>query len=296
MKSFFNKTLLVSCLLACSFIRLEAQVNFYNMNKWQDSLLRLGKEMYNLQGEAERMDKNFTFVKTLVSSLKEKHSYLYNFEKLDMISVLRSPDDKFRVFSWHIPLNDGSYLYYGAIQSKTKDGKLQLSGLLDKTFEIENPEIAVVGTDYWYGAQYYDMVPLGQDYVLLGWKGHGSTYSKKVIEILHVENGVFKLGKPVFSDESKITRKIFNFTREASMYLKYHPENKQIIFDHIVPADPSLKGNFRYYGPDLTFDAYEIQNGKLQYQSDILFQNPTREADDLNLVPGKALPNKKSGL
>lgn len=95
-KFFFRFLLLISILTIGG--RLQAQVNFYNMNKWQDSLLMLGKDMYRLKGEAERLEKNFTFVKSLVSALKEKHSYMYNFEKLNMISVVKAPDDRFRIF------------------------------------------------------------------------------------------------------------------------------------------------------------------------------------------------------
>ncbi|QBQ41866.1 hypothetical protein [Sphingobacterium psychroaquaticum] len=266
------------------------------MNKWQDSLLMLGKDMYRLKGEAERLEKNFTFVKSLVSALKEKHSYMYNFEKLNMISVVKAPDDRFRIFSWNIPLNDGSYLYYGAIQTKTKDGKLDLVPLLDKTFWVENPDSDILKPDHWYGAQYYDIVSMGDAYVLLGWKGHEPTYTQKVIEILHFENGVYSLGKKVFSDNPIWSRRIFKYTSQASMYLKYHKDKNSFIFDHIVPAAPNLVGKFAYYGPDLTYDAYVIEQGKLVLKSNIPFQNPPREEDHLNIVPGKAIPKKSSGF
>ncbi|SFS50778.1 hypothetical protein SAMN05660206_102299 [Sphingobacterium wenxiniae] len=296
MKILFKKILLSICLLTVCLQESKAQVNFYNMNKWQDSLVNLGKDMYRLKGEAERLEKNFAFVKTLVSSLKEKHSFIYTFDKLDMISIIQDPNDNFRIFSWHIALNDGSYLYYGAIQRKSKNGALELTPLLDKTFEIQNPEEEQTGLDYWYGAQYYDIIPIQDAYVLLGWKGHGPTYSQKVIEILHQDNGAFKLGKPVFSDNPKMARKIFRYTRQAAMYLKYHEAEQQIIFDHIVPADPSLEGSYEYYGPDLSFDAYKINGANLQFLEDIPFENPPRDEDDLNIVPGRAIPKKKSGL
>jgi len=272
------------------------QADVTAMDRWQDSLAGLGWAMYNLPGQEERIQQNAAFVKTLVSALKEPHSYGYDFQGLDMVSVLRSPQDDFRIFSWHIVLNDGSYLYYGAIQSKTGDGRLKLSPLLDKTFAIKNPETEELETDHWYGAQYYDIVPLGRDYVLLGWKGHGSDYSQKVIEILHTENGRFRLGKAVFSDDPKMVRRVFSFAKGVSMYLKWHPDKKRIILDHIVAAEPGLEGDFRHYGPDLTFDAYETNTGKLRQIVNIPFHNTETGADDPNLVPGRAIPNRRSGL
>lgn len=295
-KFFFNSffaLVLLSCIAAGP---VKAQVNFHKMGNWQDSLLNLGTVMFNSKSEAERLEKNFVFVKTLVSSLKEPHAYLFNFDKLKMISVLRAADDKFRIFSWNIPLHDGSYLYYGAIQLKTKDGKLKLVPLLDKTFEIANPEEALLKPDNWYGAQYYDIQPLGNVYILLGWKGHGPSYSQKVIEILDFENDSFLLGKKVFSDQPQLQRKLFSYTRQASMYLKYHKAENSLIFDHIVPADSSLIGNFKYYGPDLTHDAYQLKQGQLLFKSNVPFTNLPNEADKLNIIPGKAIPKKKSGL
>lgn len=266
------------------------------MNNWQDSLLRLGQDMFTTQGEAERIEKNFRFVKTLVSSLKEKHSFLYKFEKLEMISLLESPDTQFRVFSWNIPLNDGSFLYYGAIQTKTKSGELQLVPLLDKTFEIDKPEEARLTPDKWYGAQYYELIPLGDSYALLGWKGHNPEFSQKVIEILQYSNGQYSLGQPIFSDSSNRARRIFNFTREANMYLRLQKDKSNIVFDHIAPADSSLIGNYKYYGPDLSYDAYLIKSGKLIFQSDVSFQNISRDDEQLNMQPGRAIKGKKSGL
>lgn len=295
-KFFFNKIWLLVFIVGIATAPLRAQVNFHKMGVWQDSLLHLGTTMFQSKAEAERLEKNFVFVKTLVSSLKEPHAYLFNFDKLQMISVLRSPDDKFRIFSWNIPLHDGSYLYYGALQVKTKDGKLKLVPLLDKTFEIEKPEEALLKPDNWYGAQYYDIIPLGNAYVLLGWKGHGPTYSQKVIEILHFENDAFLLGKKVFSDQPEMQRKLFSYTQQASMYLKYHKTENSLIFDHIVPADSSLIGNFKYYGPDLTHDAYQLKQGKLLFKSHVPFTNQPSEVDKINIVPGKAIPKKKSGL
>jgi len=284
-------------LFLCFFISARGQqADIPAMDRWQDSLAGLGWAMYNLPGQEERILQNAAFVKTLVSSLRERHSYSYDFRKLDMVSVLRSPHDDFRIFSWHILLNDGSYLYYGAIQSRTTDGRLKLSPLLDKTFAIKNPETEELETDRWYGAQYYDIVPLGRDYVLLGWKGHGSDYSQKVIEILRPENGAFRLGKAVFSDDPKRMRRVFNFAKGVSMHLKWHPKEKQIIFDHIIAAEPEFEGDFRHYGPDLTFDAYEINAGKLRHIVDIPFHDTETGVGTPNIVPGRAIPNRRSGL
>jgi hypothetical protein len=128
--------------------------NVQKMQVWQDSLFQLGQKVFAQTAEVERIESNFLFVKTLVSALKEINSYYYDFDKLNMISAVRSPDDNFRIFTWNVPLQDGSYLYYGSIQFKS--GNLKLIPLLDKTFEITDIHTDMLNNNQWYGAQFSD--------------------------------------------------------------------------------------------------------------------------------------------
>lgn len=244
---------------------------------YQDSLQALGKKIYNEPAESNRLSANFQFVRTLVQALKIKNSFAFPFESLDMISVLKSPDENFRIFSWHVPLSDGSFLYYGSIQFNTEDGNLKLLPLLDKTFEISQVEEAITTNENWYGAQYYEIVPFEGKYILLGWKGHTPEVSQKVIEILNIDqNNQITLGSKDFSGQNleNKARIIFSFSQMVSMYLKYHPNQKQIVFDNLNPSDPNQVGNFKFYGPDFTFNSLSIQNGKLTWVGNINFEDP----------------------
>lgn len=272
--------------------------NNQKMSMWQDSLLTLGNRMFQSPGEADRLDNNFKFVKTLVSALKEPNSYYYKFESINMISIVNSPDDSFRIFSWNLPLQDGSFLYYGSIQHKMAGGKLKLTPLLDKTFEIKDPEQAILKNEVWYGAQYYDIVPLSAGlYALLGWKGHNPEFTQKVIEILHISSDKqVTLGAKLFSDNDSAARVIFSYTSRASMYLKYNKTARQIEFDHLVPAEPKLKGVYKYYGPDLTYNAYEIRNNRLILKEDIEVKNLESTDEENYIDPLKPNKKLKSGL
>ncbi|MBE8720421.1 hypothetical protein C4F40_06765 [Sphingobacterium sp. Ka21] len=269
------------------------------MQVWQDSLVRLGNKIFRSPAEPERLDNNFKFVKTLVSALKEPNSYYYSFEQLNMIAILSSPDNNFKIFTWNVPLEDGSYLYYGAIQHKTANGQINLTPLLDKTFEINAVDSSILSNIEWYGAQYYDIVSLGKNrYVLLGWKGHHTEYTQKVIEILSLNgDDQVELGASVFLENSKLTRRIFSYTRQATMYLKYNGTYNRIEFDNLVPADPNLKGNFKYYGPDLSYDAYEVtKEGKLKLLVDVEVKNVERGNEDQYIDPTKPDKKRKSGF
>jgi hypothetical protein len=264
----------------------------------QDSLVRLGYVIYNNPSEPERIKANFSFVKTLVAALKAPHSYRFDFDSLDMVSILVSPDDRFRIFSWHLQLNDGSYRYYGAIQLNTPDGSLQLYPLLDKTYEIQAPETAVTTPESWYGAQYYRIIPLDDSYVLLGWKGHNPHLTQKVIEVLQLTSDGARLGKPIFDSESTTgyTRVIYRYSRQASMYLDYDRAAQRLILDHLAPSDDRHEGAYEHYGPDLTYDAWQLTGTGLRLVSDIPLTNPPSPSDELYNDPKKAAGHPKSGL
>lgn len=264
----------------------------------QDSLATLGYIMYNEPSEPERLQANFTFVKTLVSALKTPHSYDFSFDSLDMVSILQAPDDTFRVFSWHLPLNDGSYLYYGAVQLKTDDGSLHMFPLLDKTYQIAHPELTVVSANNWYGAQYYRVVLIDGGYLLLGWKGHTPTVTQKVVEVLRLEEDGIRLGSPIFEGEetSGYTRLIYRYSRQASMFMDYDAEAHRLVVDHLAPADPRYVGEYAQYGPDMTYDAWQLKGGRLVFIPDVPFANLPEETDAFYNDPNRPASHPKSGL
>lgn len=290
--------ILLICLLGY-FGGTASGQNFQKMKVWQDSLLQLGQRMYSQKvAEAERLESNYKFIKTLVSALKEPNAFFYKFDELEMISILKSPHGDFRVFSWNIPLRDGSYLYYGAIQHKELGGKLKLTPLIDKTFEISDICAHVSTNEMWYAAQYYDIVPLANGmYALLGWKGHHPDYTHKVIEILRIDrDGTVQLGAPVFSDDPLIVRKIFAYSRTSSMFLQYNPTLGRIEFDHIIPISPAYEGNYKYYGSDLSHDAYSVQDGRLILQENIELTNQETGNEANYIDPLRPDTKMKSGF
>ena len=53
------------------------------------------------------------------------------------------------------------------------------------------------------------------------------------------------------------------------MSLKYHPKEKKIVFDYLIPSNSTLTGIFEYYGPALNrFDAFTMGDRKWVYEQD----------------------------
>jgi len=256
--------------------------NIKQLNVYEDSLNKLGKEFINDQIDLERINANHAFIKTLVSALKIPNSFLYPFDSVKSVSIVNSPDNRFRIITWPIAYDDGSYRFYGAIQMNT-GGSLKMYPLNDYSAQIKNPEDTVTDNFKWYGAEYYKIIPVYSPklyYVILGWKGYTAKSTKKVIEVLSFKDDKPELGLPVFNAIGKIRKRVvFEYTRQVSMLLRYEPKDNLIVFDHLSPPDPKLKNQKDTYGPDLTYDGYKFKNGMWFYLENMDMRNSPNNHD-----------------
>jgi hypothetical protein len=257
---------------------------------YEDSLASLGKKMVNDDEELIRKNANYTFIKTLVSALKIRNSFIYPFDSVKSVKITNSPDNRFRIISWPVVNQDGSYRFYGTIQMNT-GGDLKMFPLDDYTPIIKNPEDTVTDSRKWLGAEYYKIIPVYAPqpyYVLLGWKGNNVNSTKKVIEALSFKNGTPVLGMPVFIGNGKTrNRVIFEYARQVSLLLRYVPDQNLIVFDHLSPPDPKLKNRHELYGPDMSYDGYRLKNGKWTYVENLDMRNVPNTHDDELVDPKK---------
>jgi hypothetical protein len=290
-----KKILLICSLILIFLTKAEGQPSGNNKQQqlmaFQDSLKQISYKMVNDSIEPERYNASYKLIKTLVTALKTPYSFNFPFDSVKAISIQSSSDKRFRIFSWHVMNNDGSYRYYGTIQMNKPDGKLELFPLIDYTPAFKNPSDSTTNNDKWYGAQYYKIIPVMNNvpipyYVLLGWKGNTVKSTKKVIEILYFKDGKAHFGMPVFDgdqDNPGKKRIIFEYDRRASMFLNYESTINTIVFDHLAPPDPKLKGKFDLYGPDFSYDGFKLVNGRWKFVPDLeLKNNPTDQDDNFN--------------
>ena len=55
----------------------------------------------------------------------------------------------------------------------------------------------------------------------------------------------------------------------------YDDKEEMIIFDHLSPTNSLFRGEYRFYGPDFSYDAYEVTRDGWKYKEDIDFR-PSR--------------------
>lgn len=291
-------------LLCTGFVKAQTTDN-NPFRELEDSLKKIGKIITNDTLEQNRVNANYRFIKTLVNTLKQKESFLYPFDSLSTtVSILKPDDNKFRIFTWFLMSDDGTFRFYGALQMNNPKN-LELYPFTDSFAKMESPEDSTLNPKKWYGAVYYNIIPINSInkqvpyYTLLGWKGSTRQSTKKIIDVLWFDNGKPTFGLPVFignkNDDKTRKRIIFSYTSEATMLLKYVKEKGNIVFDHLAPANAEVKNMPSLWGPDLTYDAYKFKNGKWHFQDNIDVKNlPTGSDEDL-VNPKKAVGVLQNG-
>lgn len=264
------------------------------LNAFQDTLKELAYKVINSPDQAERYESNAIMVRTLVRALQTKSSYTFDFDSLKSLSIQRSPDNAFRLFTWHVMNRNGTYRFYGAVQMNSSE-KLQLHPLVDYSNNITSPQDTLLDNNHWLGAQYYKIIPVTRNtptpyYILLGWKGNNVKSTKKVIEVLHFKNGKPIFGMPVFEGKAALNGKfrlVFEYSRSASMMLNYESGENRIVFDHLAAPDPEMENNPALFGPDLSYDGLKLVNGRWKLIENIELINQDSEIDDLYIDPRK---------
>ncbi|WP_183761123.1 hypothetical protein [Pedobacter zeae] len=288
-----NLNLLFLLFILLPGFNVQAQQTPNKLDVFQDSLIKISTATGTALSDNEKLEINGKFVKLLVEALKTPHSFAYPFDSLKNVSVIKSPDKAFRTLTWYVQLANGSYRYYGAIQMNTQNGPLKLYPLIDQTENMNDPN-AITGNQKWFGARYYEIIPVTSGnrlpyYVLLGWKGNTQATTKKVIEILSFDKDNAVFGAPVFDGKELKgkNRLIFEYAKSNAMMLKTDVKAGMIVFDHLASFDPEVKDKFEFYGSDGTFDGFKIIGGKLKLQEELTLNNDPNSNDELYADPKK---------
>src|SRR5690606_10238989 len=94
--------------------------------------------------------------------------------------------------------------------------------------------------------------------------------TQKVIEILSFKNGKPRFGAPLFGKSKlKAMRKVFGFSAQATMTLRYDKNLEGILLDHLSPSRADMEGQREYYGPDMTQDVYFWHKGEWWFGPDM---------------------------
>jgi hypothetical protein len=267
------RLILVATILACSF----PEPGLWAQALTADSMQTLIRKIQRGENDSVRFQSNRLFTQILEDTLKSPASFDADFSSWKNLSVVSDAEHTLRIYTWTFPNYSGStYNYNGYIQLKlSPTDSLITIALADSTSKILKPESEKLRAERWLGAVYYSIGKTKRSgvtyFTLLGWKGTNQSMTKKVIEVMSIEDGHIKFGYPILKTGSVFrNRVIFTFTAQASMTLRFEKDGKEIVFDHISNpkkgVDPDLN---LLSGPDGTYDKFRLKGGRWVIEKDI---------------------------
>ena len=242
------------------------------------SFQRIVESKYNREKEelSEKIEAK------LVPLLNDESLFDDKFIGLEKLSTLVSNDKNLKICTWNIQLRNGIQKMYGAVVTRQDiDSKISVTLLNDDKENIKSPERAQLSPQKWFGAVYYDIIEVEHKkdthYILLGYNGNNLFTKIRVVEVIKIMgNNRVVFGSPIFMYERATKRRVvFEYSSRVNMMLRYDPKVKMIVFDNLEPAEPMHQGDFRYYGPDFTYNGFSLKNGKWNYVAEIDLRNPS---------------------
>jgi hypothetical protein len=210
---------------------------------------------------------NQTIMKKFRSLLRHESAFNYPFDSVSHVGIIRSADQKVKIYNWNVPYEGGYHVYHCFIQYRTKDSLMTFE-LKDCSEQIESPEKKVLHKDKWFGALYYTIIPkkgrFGETcYTLLGYDPNNYLTNRKIIDVLHFNKDhqpVF--GADIFKNQRSVSKRVvFEYSEFATMTLQYDEQKDMIVYDHLAPSHPKYEGQYEFYGPDFSYDGLKYEQG-----------------------------------
>ncbi|MFO7723895.1 MAG: hypothetical protein R6V49_11800 [Bacteroidales bacterium] len=238
-------SLIVSVLLGFLLTpNLAKAQDISEFREFEDSLAVLAAVIYKGETEAEKHTANEIFLTLLSDALSLNNSFKYPFDSLKYISMITSPDKRFRIITWMIMKENGTYEYFGFIQSfSRRKNDYEVYPLTDMSESMDSPESKVLDHKNWYGAVYYEVILTRKGgnryYTLLGWDGNNPLIRRKLIEVLTLRsNGMPRFGQSLFRyGRPHLKRVFFEYSSLATMNLRYERQHYTIKKDRIFVKD-----------------------------------------------------------
>jgi len=218
-------------LLLYSNVVIAQEKELIKLSDYEDTLKILANIVLYSKQDFIKYEANEKLLTLFEEALTKPKAYEYNFDSLKTISKLASPDNTFKLYTWILPKEDGTYEYFGFIHAKHKK-QYNIYKLIDNSENIESPENKTLDANNWYGALYYKIIynkyKRKKTYTLLGWDGNNRISNKKIIDVLtfNLSNKPI-FGYPMFKGYYKknIKRIIFEYNVNAYMTLRYEKQN-----------------------------------------------------------------------
>ncbi len=230
-------------------------------------LEKLYKHLINNYDDNDRLLINDSIRFIIDRYVKSDTVFNHRFKNLRYLGQITSRDSLLKIITWNLVLNSGNSRYYCYIIRKQEPGKSNIVHRLTTTYsELPIKTDTIYTEQDWYGALYYEIKPFITDkkqcWVLLGIDYGNPVISRKIIDVLSfAPDSSLIFGKKWFNSGIGVKfRDVFEYSSNGMISLRFQSDSS-IVFDHLVPFSPAQKDNHEYYGPDYSFDAYNLKGG-----------------------------------
>ena len=233
----------------------------------EQKLKTLGDVIISDSSKKDRVESLYKFNSLIEKTLSIENSFDYLFDSVKTLSKIKSPDNRFNIYTWTYFDDQKNYKHFGFIQFKSK----KILKLIDKSNKINKPSNKILSPSNWFGMFYYNIIKKNQVYILLGWNGYDRYSSKKIIEPMYIDKGekVF-FGKKIFKGKYESNyRIIFHYSDLQAIKLNYGLKCKCIFYSNIGSIRGLSKDLPRFLIPDGTYNALFFDNGYWREQEKI---------------------------
>lgn len=229
-----------------------------------------------------RMMANAELLDALEPVLKHPDAMHYSFGKFETMSTIVSPDGAFRIFNWNVENDNRVHSHYCFLIRPKRSGKEnQVIELTEDKITISRKPEQMLTARNWYGAIYYNIVPVKRGrqtyYTVFGYDGNDRSTNMKILDVFYFKGKTLRMGHPMFQESpgspNYLKRVFFEYSEKASITVNMNESYAAIVFDHLVPELPNLKGMYDFYIPDMSYDAYVWGKDVWLYKEDIVVGN-----------------------
>jgi hypothetical protein len=274
-KTFKMGYCLILIFLFSTFNTFSSYSNDCEIKQAEDTLIVLFQGLNDTGLRDMHSEYNGKIINILEDILELPRSFYYRFDAIPTLGSVTSTDSLIRIFTWNVAVSPQEYNYYGFIQIREDNSdKVRLCFLNHSPASRNDLENNVFNPDNWYGALYYQIQTVHDSgktiYTLIGFNFNSIFTNIKLIDVLNLDDGEPQFGAPVFQfADSLRNRAVFEYSSRVVMFLRYIDEVNMIVYDHLSPASPDQAGQYRFYGPDFSYDAFKFENGKWHNLIDI---------------------------
>lgn len=188
-------------------------------------------------------------------------------QHLKGVSVQTPADKAFNLFSWQVFVDDSTYLYGGMLQTQKGD----VFKLTDKAAEHRQAQLLRLKHTDWYGGLYYNVVPFEhknkQMYLLFSYNAHAFFTKRKILDVLHFENGKPKFGynciemQDARKKKQTVQRFILEYSSAVMVTMNYNPTDQMVVYDHLLAGSTNGKKGGTSGVPDGSYCGLRLEKG-----------------------------------